>query len=252
MLMQEKITAIIPTLNEEKNIEGAINSLRFADEIIIIDSFSSDQTLAICEKYNVKLIQRRFDDFSSQKNYAIEQALHDWIFILDADERIPQTLIDEIKELMIAPQPYVAFNIYRTFFYEGQRVKYGGWQTDKVIRLFRKDKCRYDGKMVHEKVDCDGTIGSLVNKMDHYSYENHHQYKSKLEFYAELQAQELLKSKKKIHSFHSLFKPGFRFVVLYMIRFGFLDGAKGFTLARLHANAVNQRYAQYKLLKELE
>ena len=248
MLMQEKITAIIPTLNEEKNIEGAINSLSFADEIIVIDSFSSDQTLAICEKFNVKLIQRQFDDFSSQKNYAIEQALHDWIFILDADERIPQTLLDEIKELMIAPQPHVAFNIYRTFFYEGQKVKYGGWQTDKVIRLFRKDKCRYDGKLVHEEIIYEGRIGSLVNKMDHYSFKNHNQYKSKLEFYAELQAQELLKSRKKIYPLHSFLKPGFRFIVLYIIRVGFLDGVKGFNLARMHANAVEQRYVKYKSL----
>ncbi len=248
MLMQEKITAIIPTLNEEKNIEGAINSLSFADEIIIIDSFSADQTLAICEKFNVKLIQRRFDDFSSQKNYAIEQASHDWIFILDADERISQTLSDEIKELMIGPQSHVAFNIYRTFFYEGQKVKYGGWQTDKVIRLFRKDKCRYDGKLVHEEIICEGLIGSLVNKMDHYSFRNHNQYKSKLEFYAELQAQELLKSRKKVYPLRNLLKPGFRFMVLYIIRFGFLDGAKGFNLARMHAYAVEQRYVKYKSL----
>ena len=96
--MIEKITAIIPTLNEELNIEEAIASLAFADEIIVIDSYSTDKTLSICEKLNVRLIQRVFDDFSSQKNYAIDQAAHNWVFILDADERIPPDLSKEIIE----------------------------------------------------------------------------------------------------------------------------------------------------------
>lgn len=250
MCKQEKITAIIPTLNEEKNIEGAINSLSFADEIIVIDSFSSDRTLAICEQFNVKIIQRVFDDFSSQKNYAIDQAVHDWVFVLDADERVSQKLANEIKELLIEPHQYVAFNIYRTFFYKNQKVNYGGWQTDKVIRLFRKDKCRYNGKFVHEEILCTGSIGSLKNKIDHYSFSNKKQYKSKLEFYADLQARELLKNNKKTNPIHSFLKPRIRFFVLYVIRFGFLDGAKGFDLAKMHAYGVEQRYVRYRSMKK--
>ena len=236
------ITAIIPTLNEEDFIEEAIRSVSFATEIIVIDSFSQDLTVSICEKAKVTLIQREFDDFSSQKNFAIEKAAHNWVFILDADERISAPLALEIQKVANNPQGFVAFDIYRTFYFKNKKVKYGGWQTDKVIRLFRKDKCRYDGKLVHERVLCDGKIGLLKSRMDHYSFRSQEQYEQKLKFYAALQAKEIKKSGKKVYLIHQLVKPAFRFVVLYLIRFGFLDGKRGYVLAKLHAQAVLNRY----------
>lgn len=236
------ITAIIPTLNEEDFIEEAIRSVSFATEIIVIDSFSQDQTVSICRKAKVKLIQREFDDFSSQKNFAIEQAAHNWIFILDADERISAPLALEVKKVADDPQGFVAFGIYRTFYFKNTKVRFGGWQTDKVIRLFRKDKCRYDGKLVHEGVLCSGKVGLLKNRMDHYSFRSQTQYEQKLQFYAALQAKEIKKSEKKVYLIHQLVKPTFRFIVLYLVRFGFLDGKKGYILAKLHAKAVLNRY----------
>ncbi len=249
MLMREKVTAIIPALNEEKNIEGAIGSLAFADEIIVIDSFSTDKTISICKKHDVTVIQREFDDFSSQKNYAIDQASFDWIFVLDADERIPYELSQEIAEILKDPNDFVAFNIFRTFYFKGHKVKYGGWQTDKVIRLFRKDKCKYDGKLVHERINYDGKTSLMKNRMEHYSYRSQEQYEGKLEFYASLQAKELLQQQKKVTLLHRIIKPVFRFLVLYFVRFGFLDGKKGFTLARIHAKGVLQRYLKLEELK---
>ncbi|MDN3644437.1 glycosyltransferase family 2 protein [Lutimonas halocynthiae] len=236
------ITAIIPTLNEENFIEEAIRSVSFATEIIVIDSFSQDQTASICKKAKVKLIQREFDDFSSQKNFAIDQAAYNWIFILDADERISAPLALEIKKVANDPQDFVAFGIYRNFYFKNIKVRFGGWQTDKVIRLFRKDKCRYDGKLVHEEVLCSGKVGLLKNRMDHYSFRSQEQYEQKLEFYAALQAKEIKKSGKKVYLIHQLVKPAFRFVVLYLVRFGFLDGKRGYVLAKLHAHAVLNRY----------
>ncbi|MCA0932222.1 glycosyltransferase family 2 protein [Lutimonas saemankumensis] len=249
MSIQQKITAIIPTLNEESNIQGAIRSLSFAHEILVVDSFSSDRTLSICKRENVKVIQRRFDDFSSQKNFAIEQASFDWIFILDADERITPELASEVVEIVRDPKGIDAFNIYRTFFFKEKKVSFGGWQSDKVIRLFRKDKCRYDGKLVHEEIKCEGKIGFLKNRMDHFSYTDQEQYEKKLEFYALLQAKELHQNKSRVTFMHRLVKPAFRFVVLYFVRFGFLDGKKGLVLARVHAKGVLQRYLKYKELK---
>ena len=236
------ITAIIPTLNEEDFIEEAIRSVSFAAEIIVIDSFSQDQTPSICKKAKVKLIQREFDDFSSQKNFAIDQATYNWVFILDADERISEPLALEIQKVANDPMGFVAFDIYRTFYFKNKKVKYGGWQTDKVIRLFRKDKCRYDGKLVHEEVLCSGKVGLLKNRMDHYSFRNQEQYEQKLKFYAALQGKEIKKSGKKVYLIHQLVKPAFRFVVLYLVRFGFLDGKRGYVLAKLHAQAVLNRY----------
>lgn len=248
MSIRPKITAIIPTLNEEENIVGAIDSLNFVDEIIVLDSFSTDQTTALCKKENVKFIQRRFDDFSSQKNYAIDQAQHDWIFILDADERIPENLAQEINQVLTVPHNFVGYSIYRTFYYRDERVKFGGWQTDKVVRLFKKKYCRYDGKLVHEKLSCNGKVGRLVNRMNHYSFKGPEQYRKKLNFYAALQAKEILRSGKNVHPILRMVKPGFRFIVLFFVRLGFLDGAKDLNLARMHAFAVKNRYQQYDVL----
>jgi len=246
------ITAIIPTLNEEKFIEEAIASVSFADEIIVVDSYSEDHTIELAERHKVKIVQRKFDNFSSQKNFAIGLAKHDWIYILDADERVSPDLKEEIVNAVRNPKDYVGFYIYRSFYFKGTRIKFGGWQTDKVIRLFKKESCRYDGKLVHEKILYQGKIGFLQNRIDHFSYRNFHQYAGKLDLYSCLQARELLEGKKKITLLHRWVKPGFRFFVLYFIRFGFLDGSRGYTLAKLHTEAVKQRYLKLELLKNRE
>jgi len=242
------ITAIIPTLNEESFIEEAIASVSFADEIIVIDSFSTDSTVELVERHQLRIIQRKFDNFSSQKNYAIDLAKHEWIYILDADERVSPRLKKEILTAVKHPMNYVGFYIYRNFYYKQTRIRFGGWQTDKVIRLFKKDACSYDGKLVHEKIIYKGEIGYLKNKIDHFSFRDIDQYSRKLDFYADLQAREILTAKKKIPRIHRLIKPGFRFVVLYIIRLGFLDGKKGFRLAKIHAEAVKKRYKKLDLL----
>jgi glycosyltransferase involved in cell wall biosynthesis len=238
------ITAIIPTLNEENYIDEAIASLSFADEIIVIDSFSNDRTVELAQGHNVRILQRKFDNFSSQKNYAIAFAKHEWIYILDADERVTPQLKQEILEAVEHPKGCIGFYIYRTFYFGKSKIRFGGWQTDKVIRLFRKDSCRYDGKLVHEKIEFIGKVGFLKNRIDHYSFRGVEQYAGKLNFYAQLQARELEQSNKRIHFGYKWFKPGFRFIVHYVIRLGVLDGRPGFILAILHARAVNERYVQ--------
>ena len=122
-----KISAIIPTLNEEIHIADAIKSVSFADEIIVIDSFSTDKTIEIAEKLNVKIIMREFDDFSSQKNFAIEQAKYDWIYILDADERVTPEVKKEILEAVKDPKDFVGFYVRRTFYFANQKINYCGW-----------------------------------------------------------------------------------------------------------------------------
>ena len=125
-----KITAIIPTLNEEIHLADAIRSVSFADEIIVIDSFSTDSTIEIAEKMNVKIIQRKFDDFSSQKNFAIEAAAHDWIYILDADERVTPEVKAEILNAIKNPKENVGFYVRRTFYFCGKKVNYSGFQRE--------------------------------------------------------------------------------------------------------------------------
>jgi len=245
----EKITAIIPTFNEEINIEAAIQSVSFADQIIIIDSFSTDRTMEIARKQPVEILQRKFDDFSSQKNYAIDYAKYDWVFVLDADERVTNPLKEEILRILEKPTRYVGFHIYRNFYFLDKKVNYGGWQSDKVIRLFRKKYCRYNGALVHERIKYKGEIGYLKNEIDHFSYRGFNHYVSKLNQYAELQAKSLLQNNKKVTIAHLIVKPIFRFFVHYIVRWGFMDGYKGYILATIHGNSVRKRYIKYWLLK---
>lgn len=244
-----KITAIIPTLNEEVNIEQAIKSVDFTDEIMVIDSYSTDATVSLAKKHNVNLIQRVFDDYSTQKNYAIEKAKHDWIYVLDADERVTPELREEILETVKNPNGFVGFNVYRTFYFAGKKLKYSGYQHDKVIRLFRKDKCKYNGKKVHERIKADGEVGFLKNKLEHYTYRNYNHLIEKLNRYAGIKAQILFDNNRRVNAFHFLIKPPVRFIIHYFIKGGILDGFPGFIVSVVMAYGVLTRYIKLWLLK---
>jgi len=243
-----KITAIIPTFNEESNIQKALDSVDFADEIIVIDSFSTDKTVAIVKESNAILLQRVFDNFSNQKNFAIEKASNKLVFLLDADETIPKNLKEEILYTIKSKTDFNAFYVYRNFFFKKRSLNFSGWRRDKVIRLFRKDSCRYVGK-VHEEISTKGKVGFLKGKINHYSYKNYNQYKNKLKNYAKLQAQELLEKGLIVTPYHLFLKPFIRFFIQFMIRLGILDGYKGFIISWAHAFGVWRRYVEVLNLK---
>lgn len=243
-----KITAIIPTFNEEIHMQSAIESVSFADEIIVIDSFSTDRTVEIAKKNNVVLIQRKFDDFSSQKNFAIGKASNDWVFILDSDERIEKSLKDEIVNTLKEPTKFVAFGIKRNFYFLGKKIKFSGWQRDKVVRLFSKSSCKYNGDFVHELIETNGEIGLLKNKINHYSYRDFDHYVAKLNRNSWLKAKKLHQDNKKANPYNLLVKPLVRFLIHYIIRLGFLDGFEGFILASIQSYGVFMRYIKLWLL----
>lgn len=247
----KKLTAIIPTLNEESNIRKALESVYFADEIIVIDSYSTDKTLDIVKDFPVKVIQRKFDDFSSQKNYAIQKASNDWVFLLDADEVVNTKLKEEIlKVLNDENNTFIAFEMKRLFFFRNKRIYFSGYRNGRVIRLFNKSYTYYEGK-VHEKIKTSsGQVGVLNNKIKHFSYKSYGQYKLKLNSYAKLQAQELLEKKINPNLFHIYVKPCIRFISHLIIKLGFLDGKEGFLLSFLNAYAVKRRYIELQKLIE--
>ena len=246
----KKITAIIPTLNEETHIDEAIKSVSFADEIIVIDSYSTDKTLEIAEKHNVKIIKREFDDFSSQKNFAIQQAKHTWIYILDADERVTPAVEKEILVAVNNPKDKVGFFVRRSFYFAGRNINYGGCQRDKVVRLFLKEHCCYKG-VVHETISTDGKLGFFKNKIEHYSYKSYDHYISKMNHYGALRGKQYFDEGKKVNIFfHILIKPQARFVIHYFIRLGFLDGFPGFIFAKAQAYGVYVRYVKLWLLNK--
>ena len=243
------VTAIIPTFNEENNINEVIQNLNFADEIIVIDSFSTDNTVKIAQQNKVKIIQHPFKDFSSQKNFAIAQAKHDWIFILDADERITGRLKKEIIQKINSKQHlYKGFWIPRKNYFKQKLVRFSGWQNDKVLRLFNKNFCLYNGKLVHEEITCNGKISSLKSPILHYTYNNYQEYIHKIDKYASLKAQELYRKGTKPNSFYGFVKPAYRFIYHYIITFGFLDGKTGWTIAKINAIGMYRRYAKLKEL----
>src|SRR5690606_792132 len=159
-----KISALLITYNEERNIQKFLDEAWYADEIVIVDSESTDRTAEIAKKHpKVRFIVRKFDNFTAQKNFAIDQAKNEWVTFFDADERIPKALIFEMLD-EIEKDEADAFFVYRRFFFMDKYVKYSGWQNDKVIRLFKKSKNRYgEGRLVHELIDSKGSVKHLQN-----------------------------------------------------------------------------------------
>lgn len=249
----QKLTAIIPTKNESHNIVDALKSVAFADEIIIIDSFSADDTVEKAKQFNsnVNILQREFDNFSSQKNYAIDKAKNNWILVLDADERINDTLKNEITSTLSSPK-HDAYWIYRKNHFMGKVISYCGLQNDKVIRLFNKHVCKYQGK-VHEEISCSSNnYGFLKNKLEHYSFISWESFIEKQKHYSILQAQELKKQGKKATIFHLTVKPFIRFIKHYFVQLGFLDGYRGLALSYIFSKNVYNRYAMLKKLNQSE
>jgi len=246
---QSKITGLLITFNEERFIRDFINSMGFVDELIVVDSFSTDRTVDIIKEFpHVKLFQRKFDDFSSQKNFTIEKSSNDWILFFDADERITYPLKEEILQTVSRKTDEVAFWVYRTNIYMNKEIKYSGWQNDKVIRLFKKEFCRYDGKLVHEEIAAKGKVSALKNRMTHYSYKGLDAIILKRNKYAQLQADALFKAGKKPNLFHFLIKPAFRFFKHFIFKKGFLDGFQGFIISFIYAYTVFIRYVKLWLL----
>ena len=242
--MSTKISALLITFNEEKNIQRYLNDVSFADEIIIVDSYSTDKTEQFAlQNPKVKFVKRKFDNFTNQRNYAISLANNEWITFFDADEGISNELKEEIVSIIDNQPKFDAYYVYRKFFFKNKHIKYSGMQSDKAIRIFRKSKSKYKlDRMVHEIIECGGEVGALKNKLDHYTYDNEQEYLDKLNSYSKLRAQELRLKNLVPTFFHYKIKPAYRFFNYFIIRFGFLDGVSGYKIAKLHAISVANRY----------
>ncbi len=242
------ISAVCITLNEEQHIKRYIESLWFADEIILVDSFSTDKTIEIASQYNnVRIYNRKFDNFSAQKNFALSKAKHKWVTFFDLDEEIPEALSQEILNAYTGNTNKTAFFVRRTIIFMEKPLRYSGFQTDWVVRFFNKEKCLYSN-LVHEKLHVDGKTGKFKTQVPHHTYKSFDDYTKKLYKYSGLQAQTLYEKGKKATLFHFFFRPAYRFWHQYIIRLGILDGKEGFILAYINAYAVFRRYVKLYLL----
>ena len=243
-----KLTAIIPTENEQHNILEAIKSVNFCDEIMIIDSFSTDETIKLAEPLADTILQREYQNSASQKNWAIPQAKNKWILLLDADERATPELKEEVISIINSNTKYSGFWIKRQNYFMGKKIRFSGWQGDKVIRLFRRDDCRYEKKHVHAEIVSSGEIGILNNKLIHNTFISKQAYLNKIERYAKWQAKDYDKQVQIITPYHTIIKPSIRFLKHYFLQLGILDGYVGFIISSYQAKAVSLRY---KYIKEM-
>jgi glycosyltransferase involved in cell wall biosynthesis len=240
----QNLTVIIPTYNEEAYLTQALQSVDFATQIIVVDSNSTDHTAEIAKSFGCELYFRAFDNFSNQKNFALQYAKHDWILFLDADERITKSLQEEIKHTL----EFGTKSGYKLNFPHFYMNRFLYHHDDNVLRLVKRDNCKFTGK-VHEKLEVSGAIGQLKNPVLHYTYKGFIAYIQKKDSYAWFQAQQLLEKGKKATYFHLCFKPFYRFFSSYILRGGIFDGIPGFTVASVNAYGVFSRYVKLMLLQ---
>lgn len=238
----EKLTAIIPTFNEEHNIVDAIKAVDFADEIIVVDSFSTDKTVELATPLATKIIQREYENSASQKNWAIPQAKYKWILLLDADERVPTELKEEVIEKLNSTPSESGFWIGRINHFMGKRIRFSGWRRDRVVRLFKRDECSYEPLQVHAEIISKGKIGALKQKLMHNTFVSREEFQQKLTRYARWQANDYDSKTGTITIYHTLFKPAVRFLKHFIFQLGIFDGYVGFIISKYQANAVKMRY----------
>ena len=246
--LKPKITALAITLNEEDNVKRYIQSLSFADEIIFIDSNSTDATVAIAKELGVKVIQRNFDDFSEQRNFAVEQAKNDWIIFFDLDEIITPELGKEIIAVTASQNKITAFYVKSNFHFMGKEIKYGGWKSKKSIRVFNKQFSNTNENLIPNTIPTNARTAILKENSNHYDYKSFDQYNERLNLISKLEARELYQKKVRPNGYHFFIRPVSFFMWRYMARLGFLDGKEGFILSYIHSFAVFKRYLQLWLM----
>ena len=232
--MANKLSIVIITKNEEKFITDAINSAIFADEVLVLDSGSTDKTCNIAKKIGARVEQQSWLGFGAQKNKAVELADNDWVFVLDADERITPELQDEIISTLKNPQ-FDGYRIARLNNFFGKYIKTCGLYPDYSIRLFDRCKGRFNDVTVHESVQIQGKIDKLKNHMIHLAFDTVEEFSNKQKKYAKLSQ----KNKSLVKAFIS---PIWTFLKIYIVRLGFIEGWRGFIIAKVYAQYTFWKY----------
>ena len=242
--MSPALSVVIPTFNESQNIASCIQSVEnLAAEILVMDNFSQDGTSEIARSLNAQVHQRAFDNFSANKNAAIELTSNDWVLILDADERLTPALRNEIKSMLNSPRGADAFRIKRDAYFWGKKVRC--WSGGSVTRLFHKGKAKYDStKLVHEELVVNGAIASLQHPMEHYTFRSLEQYLPKVHSFTSLAAREAYEKGTRASWFALFLYPPLRFLRTYFIKGGILDGIPGLVIASLAGYTIFLKIAK--------
>lgn len=243
MSQRPTISAIVITKNEADNIEDCLKSIAWTDEIIVVDSGSTDGTVELARKYTDKVFETDWPGFGPQKNRALDKASSAWVLSIDADERITEELKSEIL-CTISSSALSCYRIPRLSSYCGKFLKHGGWWPDYVVRLFKKDSGRFSDSLVHEKVICKHKPGTLQNHIVHHTYRDVSEVIQMIDRYSSASALEILNKGRKVSFTDALTHAAWSFLRTYLFKLGFLDGKEGLMLA-----TSNSQLSYYKYLK---
>lgn len=247
-----KLSVVIITLNEERNIERCIDSVAgVADEIVVVDSFSTDATQAICKAKDVRFLQHTFESYIAQKNVALDAAAYDHVLALDADE----ALTDELRTSIMAVKQHWTHDGYsfsRLTNYCGTWIKHGGWYPDRKLRLWNRQKGRWTGENPHDYVQLtDGATHAVIpGDLLHYSFYTISDHLKIIDKYTTLQSQGLFERGKRAGLIDLVVRPAFKFFRDYLLKAGFLDGFAGYCVAQLSAKATFVKYAKLRMLRK--
>ncbi|MBW1714235.1 MAG: glycosyltransferase family 2 protein [Deltaproteobacteria bacterium] len=244
------ISVCIICFNEEHNIRRCLDSSTWADEIVVVDSVSQDKTVAIAREYTDKVYQQAWPGYMEQKNFALSKAHGDWVLSLDADEEVSPELREEILTEIRRHHTNDGYRIPRRSFYQGRWIDHSGFYPDRQLRLFRSECGRWTGGRVHEKVEIKGSVGDLKHDLLHYPYKGTISGQLQtVNSFSSLLAQDMYAKGKQYHLWLLVARPAFKFLEVYVLKLGFLDGLAGFIIAITSAYALFVRYVK---LREIE
>lgn len=243
-MSRSEISAIVTTYNEERNIKECIESLLWADEIVAVDSYSTDRTVEIIKSFpRVKFFQRTYYGAASQKNWAMDQSTCPWIFIIDADERVPPELRDEILEILESGPSSEAYIVKRRVYFMDKVLRFSGWQHDRVVRLLRRGAGRYPDKRVHADMKVQGSPPVLKHPLLHYMIDSFGQYLPKIVTYGFWGAGQGWRERHRAGIIEVFGRPFWRFLRMYFFQLGILDGMHGLTFCMLQSFGTYLKWA---------
>lgn len=235
-----KLSVTLITFNEEKRVRAALESVKWADEIVVVDSFSTDQTVAICREYTAKVYQIAWRGYVEQKNIATARAAHDWILNIDADEVVSAELAAEIQQTLAAPA-CVGYFMPRRTYYLGDWIRHCGWYPDAKLRLFDKRAGKWVGQALHEKVQVNGATAHLRSALEHYTYEDITDHLKTINNFTSIAASQKTGS---VSGAGILLRTVAAFLKKYLLKQGFRDGTRGVIVCLLSAFTVAVKYAK--------
>lgn len=241
---REPLTIIVPAGNEEENIVSCLESCRpLADELIVVDSFSADKTVELASPIADTVVQHEYVNSAAQKNWIIPQAAHEWVMIVDADERITPGLRAEIEAVLANPM-HDGYRIRRLNHFLGKPIRHCGWNRDTVLRLFRKSVGRYQERHVHADIEGCKSVGMLRGQLEHHTCNDLTRYMVKHDRYTTWAAKDRAKRTPRVRWYHLSLRPAWRFFKQYILRLGILDGKAGLMICWLSAHSVFMKYAK--------